>query len=84
MTEPGDGVFTITESDTTKSLVTDTGQQAHFEVAVQDLDRDNDYTHIQARLSGVASGDEVSCVLIRAVPGYGPVGQVSAEYDDAK
>ena len=84
MDEPGDGVFTIVESDTTKSLVTDTGQQAHFEVAVQDLDRDDDFTHIQARLSGVAAGDEVGCVLIRALPSYAPVGQVSAAFDDGK
>ena len=83
MDEPGDGMFTIVESNVTALVVTDLVQQADLEVAVQDLDRDDDFTHIQARLSGVASGDVVSVTLIRAVPGYQPVGQVSAYTDDA-
>lgn len=83
MDEPGDGMFDITESDATKLVVTDLVQQADFEVAVQDLDRDDNFTHIQPRLSGVATGDVVSVTLIRAVAGYLPVGQVSAYTDDA-
>jgi len=83
MDEPGDGAFTITESDTTKSLVTDLIQQAHFEVAVQDLDRTDNFTHVGARFAAVETGDVVCAALIRAIPGYGPVGQVSAYSDDA-
>jgi len=83
MTEPGDGVFTITESAPTKLVVTDLVQQALFEVAVQDMDRDNDFTHIGARVSGVDSTTEFACVLVRAVAGYLPVGQAVAYSDDA-
>jgi len=83
MTEPGEGVFTITESDTAKTVVTDLVQQAYFEVAVQDMDRDNDFTHIGARVSGVDSTTEFACVLVRAVAGYLPVGQAVAYSDDA-
>lgn len=84
MTEPGEGMFTLTESDAAELVVTDEIQQAHFEVAVQDMDRDDDFTHVQARLSGVDAADTVSVTLVRALAGYAPVGQVSAYYDDAK
>ena len=83
MIEPGDGTFTIVESDTTKSAVEDYLQQAHFEVAVQDLDRDNDFTHIGARFASIETDVRTSCQLIRAIAGYQPVGQVSAYSDDA-
>lgn len=84
MDEPGDGTFTITEVDTAKTIVTDLLQQAHFEVAVQDMDREDDFTHIQARVSDISASVEFySCTLIRAVAGYKPVGQVSAYNDDA-
>ena len=83
LTEPGEGLFTITESDVAKSVVTDLIQQAAFEVAVQDLDRDNDFTHVGARVSGVDSTTEFAAVLIRAMPGYGPVNQAVAYSDDA-
>lgn len=83
MTEPGDGLFTITESEPTNLVVTDLVQQAYFEVAVQDLDRDNGFTHVGARVSGVDAGTEFACVIVRAVAGYLPVGQAVAYYDDA-
>lgn len=83
MTEPGDGLFTITESAPTKLVLIDLVQQAYFEVAVQDLDRDSDFTHIGARVSGVDAGTEFACVLVRAVAGYLPVGQAVAYSDDA-
>lgn len=83
MTEPGAGTFTITESEPTKLVLIDLVQQALFEVAVQDLDRDNDFTHIGARVSGVDSTTEFACVLVRALAGYQPVGQAVAYSDDA-
>ena len=83
MTEPGDGVFTITESAPAELVVIDLVQQAYFEVAVQDMDRDDDFTHIGARVSGVDETTEFACVLIRAVAGYLPVGQAVAYSDDA-
>jgi len=83
LTEPGEGLFTITESDVVKSLVTDLIQQAAFEVAVQDLDRDNDFTYVGARVAGVDATTEFACVLVRAMPGYGPVNQAVAYSDDA-
>lgn len=83
MTEPGDGVFDITELDTTKTVVKDLIQQAYFEVAVQDLTRDSDYTHIQGRFASVPATTATQCTLIRAVAGYLPVGQAVAYSDDA-
>lgn len=86
MDEPGDGAFDITElaAAVARLVVTDLVQQAHFEVAVQDLDRDDDFTHVGARFGSVDSTTVCGCTLIRALPGYSPVGQVSAYYDDAK
>jgi hypothetical protein len=81
--EPGECLFTVTESDVAKTVVTDLVQQAAFEVAVQDLTRDSDYTHVGARVSGVDATTEFACVLIRAMPGYGPVNQAVAYSDDA-
>jgi hypothetical protein len=83
MDEPGEGVFTITESDTAKTVVTDLIQQAAFEVAVQDLTRDSDYTHVGARVASVDATTEFAAVIIRAMPGYGPVNQAVAYSDDA-
>lgn len=83
MTEPGDGVFTYVESAAAKLIPTDLIQQAHFEVAVQDLKRDSDYTHVGARFASIETDVATSCHLIRAVAGYLPVGQVSAYSDDA-
>lgn len=83
MTEPGEGTFTITESAPTELVVTDLVQQALFEVAVQDMDRDNDFTHVGARVSGVDTTTEFSCLLVRAIAGYQPVGQAVAYSDDA-
>lgn len=84
MDEPGDGAFTYTESDAATLVSTDLIQQAHFEVAVQDMDRDNDFTHIGGRFASIETDVTTSAVIIRAIPGYGPVGQVSAYSDDAK
>ena len=82
--EPGDGAFTYVESDAATLVAEDLIQQAHFEVAVQDLDRDNDFTHIGGRFASIETDVATSAMLIRATPGYGPVGQVSAYSDDAK
>jgi len=83
MDEPGDGTFTIVESDTAKSAVEDYIQQAHFEVAVQDMNRDSDFTHIGARFASIETDVRTTCQIIRSTAGYGPVGQVSAYSDDA-
>jgi len=83
MDEPGDGTFTIVESNVTALVVTDLIQQADFEVAVQDMDREDDYTHVGARITAVETTTATACQLIRAVAGYKPVGQVSAYNDDA-
>ena len=83
MDDPGEGVFTIVESDTSKSAVVDYIQQAHFEVAVQDMDRDDNFDYIQVRLSSIETDVRTTCQLVRAVAGYQPVGQVSAYTDDA-
>jgi hypothetical protein len=83
LTEPGDGVFTYVESDEATLVATDLIQQADFEVAVQDMDRTNDATHIQARFASIETDVATACHLIRAVAGYQPVGQVSAYNDDA-
>jgi len=71
----GTGAFDITESRTAVLVVTDLIQMADFEVYVQDLDRDNDFTHVGARFAGVTSGHFVVAVIERAMAGYGPVGQ---------
>jgi len=84
MDDPGAGAFTITESDTAKSALTDLIQQAHFEVAVQDMDRADDFDYIGGRFASIETDVATSAMLIRAIPGYGPVGQVSAYSDDAK
>jgi len=83
MDEPGDGAFDITESDAATLVVTDIIQQAYIEVAVQDMDRTNDFTHIGARVAGVDATSKFSCVLLRAIAGYQPVGQAVVGYDDA-
>ena len=56
-------------------------QQADFEVYVQDLDRDNDYTHVGASVAGFETDATVTIVLERAMAGYGPVGQCAAYTD---
>jgi len=83
MDEPGDGTFTIVESHTTRIAVEDYIQQAHFEVAVQDMDRDNNFTHVGARFASIETDVRTTCQIIRAIAGYQPVGQVSAYTDDA-
>lgn len=82
----GEGAFDITElaAAAARLVVTDLAQQATFEVAVQDLDRDNDYCYVQARLASIDAGTEHCVTLLRAMPSYAPVGLVSAYYDDAK
>lgn len=77
----GTGAFDITESDAATLVVTDLIQEADFEVYVQDLTRDSDYTHIQARLASIET-DVATCVMLeRAMAGYGPVGQAVAYTD---
>jgi len=71
----GTGAFDITESEEGKIIVTDLIQMADFEVYVQDLDRDNDFTHVGARFAGVEETTYAVAVLERAMEGYGPVGQ---------
>ena len=83
MTEPGDGAFTYVESDAATLVATDCIQQATFEVAVQDMDRSDDFTHVGARFASIETDVTTSCSLVRAVAGYQPVGQVSAYTDDA-
>ena len=80
-TKNGTGAFTITESDAATLVTTDLIQEADFEVYVQDLTRDSDYTHVQARLASIET-DVATCVMLeRAMAGYGPVGQAVAYTD---
>jgi hypothetical protein len=77
----GTGAFDITESVAGELVVTDLIQEADFEVYVQDLTRDSDYTHVQARLASIET-DVATCVMLeRAMAGYGPVGQAVAYTD---
>jgi len=76
----GTGAFTITESNA-QLVVVDLIQMADFEIYVQDLTRDSDYTHIQARLSSIETNVATCVVLERAMEGYGPVGQAVAYTD---
>ena len=71
----GTGAFDITEVDTAKTIVTDLIQMADFEVYVQDLDRDNDFTHVGARLESIDVDTYTVATIERAYAGYGPVGQ---------
>ena len=71
----GTGSFDITESNTSAHVVTDLIQMADFEVYVQDLDRDNDFTHVGARFAAIESATYTVATLERAMAGYGPVGQ---------
>jgi len=71
----GTGSFDITESNVTAHVVTDLIQMADFEVYVQDLDRDNDFTHVGARFALIEATTYTVATLERAMAGYGPVGQ---------
>jgi len=77
----GTGAFDITESDATNLVVTDLIQMADFEVYVQDLTRDSDYTHVGARFAEVEETTYAVAVLERAMAGYGPVGQAVVATD---
>jgi len=77
----GTGAFDITESDTAKTIVTDLIQMADFEVYVQDLDRDNDFTHVGARFANIDIDTYTVATLERATAGYGPVGQAVVDTD---
>lgn len=79
----GTGAFDITElaGAVGRLVVTDLLQQADFEVYVQDLDRDNDFTHVGARFTAIETDVVTYCTLERASAGYGPVGQAAAYTD---
>jgi len=77
----GTGAFDITESDAATLVVVDLIQMADFEVYVQDMDRDDDFTHIGARFASVDTGNYVFAVLERAMAGYGAVGQAVTATD---
>jgi len=73
----GTGAFDITEAAgaTGRLVVTDLIQMADFEVYVQDLTRDSDYTHVGARFASVDIGNFTVAMIERAMAGYTPVGQ---------
>ena len=77
----GTGAFDITESAVGTLVVTDLIQMADFEVYVQDLDRDNDYTHIGGVFASIETDVYTCAVLERSMAGYGPVGQAVAYTD---
>jgi len=77
----GTGAFDITESAPTELVVTDLIQMADFEVYVQDLDRDDDFTHIGAAFTNLETTTWSCCILERAMAGYGPVGQAVSVTD---
>lgn len=76
----GTAAFTYVESNA-ELVVEDLIQMAYFEVYVQDLDRDNNFTHVGARFASIETDVYTVAVLERAMAGYGPVGQAAA-YDD--
>ena len=77
----GTGAFDITESNTTAHVCTDLIQMADFEVYVQDLDRDNDFTHVGARFAAIETTTYTVATIERAMAGYGPVGQAVVATD---
>ena len=77
----GTGAFDITEVDVAKTVVTDLIQMADIEVYVQDLNRDDGYTHVGARFASVDVGTFVVAAIERAMAGYGPVGQAVVATD---
>ena len=77
----GTGAFDITESNTTRLVIEDLIQMADFEVYVQDLDRDDDFTHVGARFASIETDVYTCAFLERAMAGYGPVGQAVAYTD---
>jgi len=81
MTEPGSGVFDITEVDVAKTVVVDLIQEAWFEVDVEDMS--DTYTHIGARSGSVDANTFVGCTLMRSLPRYAPTGQAVTGDDDS-
>ena len=77
----GTGAFDITESAVAKLVVTDLIQMADFEVYVQDLDRDDGFTHVGAAFTDLETTTWSCCILERAMAGYGPVGQAVSVTD---
>ena len=77
----GIGAFDITESNTTAHVCTDLIQMADFEVYVQDLDRDDNFTHVGARFAAIESTTYTVATIERAYAGYGPVGQAVVATD---
>jgi len=76
----GTGAFDITESNA-RLVVQDLIQMADFEVYVQDLTRNSDYTHVGARFASIETDVYTVAFLERAMAGYGPVGQAVAYTD---
>jgi len=79
----GTGAFDITElaGAAGRLVVTDLIQMADFEVYVQDLTRDSDFTHVGARFAGIDIDTYTVATLERAMAGYGPVGQAVVDTD---
>ena len=77
----GTGAFDITESNTTAHVCTDLIQMADFEVYVQDLDRDDKFTHVGARFAAIETTTYTVATIERAMDGYGPVGQAVVATD---
>ena len=77
----GTGCFDITESNTTAHVCTDLIQMADFEVYVQDLDRDDKFTHVGARFAAIETTTYTVATIERAMDGYGPVGQAVVATD---
>ena len=77
----GTAAFDITEEDPAKIVVTDLIQMADFEVYVQDLDRDNNFTHVGARFAAIEATTYTVATIERAYQGYGPVGQAVVATD---
>jgi hypothetical protein len=86
VTDPGAGVFTITElaAAVARLVVTDKENLVYFEVDAKDLDRDDDFTHIGARVASVDATTEFACALLRAEPRYAKVIQAVSGYDDSE
>jgi len=85
VTDDGEGAMDVTElaaAAAARLVVTDLEQSAWFEVEADELT--SGFTHAGARVSSVDAATEFSCVLLRALPRYAPVGQPVTAYDDSE
>lgn len=79
--EPGEGVFTYTESSAGELVAADILQQGYFSVDVDELTALYDY--VGARVASVDATTEFACALLRTRARHEPQPQSVAAYDDS-